>query len=42
MALLLKVLAMETDYSKNKEGDVYVVLNDYPKYPTRIKLERKE
>ena len=33
---------LETDYSKNKEGDVYVVLNDYPKYPTRIKLERKE
>ena len=33
---------LETDYNKNKDGDVYVVLNDYPKYPTRIKLERKE
>ena len=32
---------LETDYSKNKEGDVYITLNDY-KYPTRIKLERKE
>ena len=32
---------LETDYSKNKDGDVYIILNDYPKYPTRIKLERK-
>ena len=32
---------LETDYNKNKDGDVYIILNDYPKYPTRIKLERK-